>query len=136
MGSPMYAIFCKNGHLTKVVKKKEFDKIIIRKCKFCGSREFTTQIGWDDEENFDSVVPRDALGFEYINDKKVYIFDVSDVTDWEYRPPDVLRICRDCKEEYLLRRGEINFYKEQNLELPKRCRKCRNIRQGKVKKDE
>jgi hypothetical protein len=128
MGYPMYAVFCRNGHLTKVVKKREVNKVIIRKCKHCGSREFTSQFGWDDEENFECMVPKEPLGFEYIDDKKVFIFDVSGVTDWEHQPPDVIRLCRDCKEEFLLRRGEIDFFKKQGLALPRRCRKCRKAK--------
>lgn len=35
------------------------------------------------------------------------------------------RICKQCGKEFLLSDSEIDFYKNKNLELPKRCSKCR-----------
>ncbi len=35
------------------------------------------------------------------------------------------RICKECGQEFELTSGEINFYNSKNLELPKRCKKCR-----------
>lgn len=35
------------------------------------------------------------------------------------------RICKQCGKEFVLSDSEIEFYKSKNLELPKRCSKCR-----------
>lgn len=43
------------------------------------------------------------------------------------------RICKQCGKEFELSQSEINFYKEKNLSIPKRCRECRNA--NKQKKD-
>ncbi len=127
MSAPCYAIFCSKGHLTRVVKHREIENVVTTKCKFCGSSMLTTQVGFGDE-SYEQVVPRQNIGYEYIDGRRVYIFDVSGVTDWKYFMPDVIRVCRECKEEYLLKGGEIAFYKYNELELPKRCESCRNKR--------
>lgn len=31
------------------------------------------------------------------------------------------RTCKDCGREFTLSNSEIKFYKDKNLELPKRC---------------
>ena len=36
------------------------------------------------------------------------------------------RKCKDCGKEFELSYGEIQFYKSKNLELPKRCKECRD----------
>ncbi len=36
------------------------------------------------------------------------------------------RICKECGREFEITSGEINFYKSKNLELPKRCKSCRD----------
>ncbi len=38
---------------------------------------------------------------------------------------DVVRMCRDCGHAFRLPPGELQFYAEQNLLLPKRCKPCR-----------
>lgn len=35
-------------------------------------------------------------------------------------------ICKQCGKEYTITDGEKEFYKNKNLALPKRCKKCRN----------
>ena len=127
MGTPAIAIFCKHGHVARVIKRDEIEGPGITRCRYCGSTEFALQVGWGDD-GYESVVPREQLGFEYIKDKKVYVFDVSGVTEWCRLTPNVLRICKDCKEEFLMRGGEIDFFLQANLTLPKRCPKCRKER--------
>lgn len=135
MGTPAYVVFCRNGHMVKVVKHHEVSNFAIRKCKHCGATEFATQIEWDNE-GFESEVPREPLGFAYIDEKKVFVFDVSRVTNWGRVTPDVIRVCRDCREEFVLRGGEIDFFKTKGLSLPRRCQKCRKSRRDQYKQEE
>ena len=37
----------------------------------------------------------------------------------------IKRVCKDCKKEFTLSDSEIKFFKDKNLELPKRCSECR-----------
>ena len=37
-------------------------------------------------------------------------------------------ICRDCKKEFILLKGEQKFYEDKGLALPVRCKECRNLR--------
>lgn len=127
MGSPAIVIFCRNGHVARVIKRDEVNGAGVRKCKYCGSTEFGLQVGWDDE-GYDNVVPRDSLGYQYIDNTKVHVFDIEGIKDWCRLTPDVIRVCKDCKEEFTLRGGEIDFYKQEGLSLPKRCPKCRKAR--------
>lgn len=41
------------------------------------------------------------------------------------------KICKDCGNEFELKDSEIGFYKSKGLELPKRCRNCRDKKNGK-----
>ncbi len=41
------------------------------------------------------------------------------------------RICKDCGRTFELSPGEIQFYKEKNLSLPKRCKECRDKKKRK-----
>ena len=41
------------------------------------------------------------------------------------------RRCKDCGREFTITDSEIKFYKDKNLELPKRCRECRNAKKNK-----
>lgn len=36
------------------------------------------------------------------------------------------KICKNCGKEFEIASGEIQFYKSKNLELPKRCKECRD----------
>lgn len=36
------------------------------------------------------------------------------------------KTCKACGKEFELSQGEIQFYKSKNLELPKRCKECRD----------
>jgi len=36
--------------------------------------------------------------------------------------------CKECNEEFTLADGDIEFFKSKGLELPKRCKKCRDKR--------
>lgn len=36
--------------------------------------------------------------------------------------------CKDCKREFTLTEGEVNFFKLKNFPLPKRCSTCRENR--------
>ena len=48
------------------------------------------------------------------------------------------RICKQCGKEFELSESEIGFYKGRGLELPKRCKACReqNKEQGKGQKQQ
>lgn len=41
------------------------------------------------------------------------------------------RVCKDCGKEFTITDSEIDFYKEKNLELPKRCSECRSKNKAK-----
>ncbi|NMA65874.1 MAG: hypothetical protein GX957_06475 [Clostridiaceae bacterium] len=136
MGSPTIVIFCKQGHISRVIKRDEVNGPGIHKCRYCGTTEFCIQVGWDDGSGLENTVPQKPLGHEYIGGEKVYIFDVSEVKDWCYLTPDVLRVCKDCHKEFTLRSGEIDFFKGAGLNLPKRCPECRKKRKMEEKEDE
>ena len=38
-----------------------------------------------------------------------------------------IAICKQCGKEFELSNSEIDFYKSKNLELPKRCKECREL---------
>lgn len=40
------------------------------------------------------------------------------------------RNCVDCGKEFTLTEGEIKFYKSKGLQLPKRCKECRDKKRG------
>lgn len=40
------------------------------------------------------------------------------------------KICKQCGKEFELSESEISFYKSKGLELPKRCKSCRNKNKG------
>ncbi|MDD3796988.1 MAG: zinc-ribbon domain containing protein [Lachnospiraceae bacterium] len=44
--------------------------------------------------------------------------------------------CKQCGEEFTLTQSEINFYESKNLELPKRCAKCRQMNKQQKRKHE
>ena len=46
-------------------------------------------------------------------------------------------ICKQCGKEFELSNSEMEFYKSKNLELPKRCKECRelNKQNGRKKND-
>lgn len=43
------------------------------------------------------------------------------------------RTCKQCQREFELTDGEIKFYREKNLELPRRCKECRKVNQQNAK---
>lgn len=45
------------------------------------------------------------------------------------------RVCVDCGVNFTLTEDEIEFYKSNDLTLPKRCKKCRNERKNNVYAD-
>lgn len=42
------------------------------------------------------------------------------------------RICKQCGKEFTLNDDEINFYKQKNLQIPKRCKSCRSSNKNKT----
>lgn len=42
------------------------------------------------------------------------------------------RVCRDCGKDFVLSRGEVEFYVQRDLALPRRCERCRRARKGTV----
>lgn len=42
------------------------------------------------------------------------------------------RICKDCGTEFELSESEIGFYKSKGYDLPKRCKSCRDMKNGKI----
>lgn len=42
------------------------------------------------------------------------------------------RICKQCGKEFILDDDEINFYKQKNLQIPKRCKSCRSSNKSKT----
>jgi len=43
---------------------------------------------------------------------------------------DKIHTCVDCHGEFILKKGEINYYILRNLQLPKRCKGCREDRKN------
>ena len=43
---------------------------------------------------------------------------------------DVIKVCCDCSTEFLWTSGEQSFYRERELNPPRRCRNCREIKRG------
>lgn len=39
----------------------------------------------------------------------------------------ITRICKQCGKQFEIEDGEIRFYQNKNLSLPKRCRECREL---------
>lgn len=44
--------------------------------------------------------------------------------------------CQDCGQEFIFSSNEQKFYEEKGFVPPKRCKKCRNARKYKIKKEE
>ncbi len=40
-------------------------------------------------------------------------------------------ICKQCKQEFEITDSEINFFKSKNLNIPKRCKRCRAVNKSK-----
>lgn len=38
--------------------------------------------------------------------------------------------CVDCKNEFYMMKGEVDFFEEKGFQLPKRCKSCRNKRKN------
>ena len=45
----------------------------------------------------------------------------------------IKRNCKQCGQEFILNDSEIKFYKDKNLELPKRCSECRKENKNREK---
>lgn len=45
------------------------------------------------------------------------------------------RICKDCGSVFTITDGELNFYKDRGLQIPKRCGECRGERKKSNNKD-
>ncbi len=45
------------------------------------------------------------------------------------------RVCKQCGKEFEIFQSEINFYKSKNLQLPKRCKECRESNKHKKPED-
>jgi hypothetical protein len=43
---------------------------------------------------------------------------------------NVIRTCVDCQNEFTLEPGEIRFYESRKLQIPKRCRPCRDLKRA------
>jgi hypothetical protein len=41
---------------------------------------------------------------------------------------DIISVCKDCGELYIIYEGEQKFFKQHHLHFPKRCRCCRSKR--------
>lgn len=41
---------------------------------------------------------------------------------------DIKKICKDCKEEFIITPEDQEFYKNLGYELPVRCKACRHKR--------
>lgn len=46
--------------------------------------------------------------------------------DKVYEP--IIATCKDCGEEFTIKVGEQKFYEEKGLQLPVRCKSCRDVR--------
>ena len=42
----------------------------------------------------------------------------------------ITRTCKDCGGSFKIAPGEQKFYQKNNLELPVRCKKCRDARRA------
>ena len=51
-----------------------------------------------------------------------------------FREKKMKRTCKQCGKEFELSSGELEFYESKNLELPKRCKECRQEKKIERKK--
>lgn len=42
----------------------------------------------------------------------------------------ITRTCKQCGKQFEIEDGEIKFFRDKNLSLPKRCRECRKLNNG------
>ncbi len=137
-----FTIFCSNGHIVEINHGGEID-INNLKCDCCNSKKFTTQINW--RKNIHREVPVKPIGKDWIklNGEKVKgeaqidVFDVSKVKNWTKLTEDEEYTCVDCDQNFILTGKEIDWYKKRELQLPKRCKGCREDRKNpdKAKQD-
>lgn len=93
------------------------------------------------------------INWEYINklcSEDLDVFDcnmykpVDNVEDFDIQRNDIIaascglgawhkHICKDCGNEFYMDYKEVCFYKDKGLQLPKRCKKCREQRKGGTK---
>lgn len=69
---------------------------------------------------FDAVKCPDEL-FEVRAD---CIFASSGISPWQKH------VCKDCGETFYLMYGEVEFFRNKELHVPKRCKDCRNKRKN------
>lgn len=93
------------------------------------------------------------INWEYINKlcaEDLDVFDcnmykpVDNIEDFDIQRNDIIaascglgawhkHICKDCGNEFYMDYKEVCFYKDKELQLPKRCKKCRERRKGGTK---
>lgn len=92
-----------------------------------------TEFKWD---FINEMCTNDLNPFDYNLYKPVYT-----VSEFMYQKGDILfasegigpwqkHICKDCGKEFYMTYKEVQFYKDKELSLPKRCKECRAKRKG------
>ena len=74
------------------------------------------------------------------NDVPKQLSSRADIVDAEERcimatanlSPWRMETCSQCHQEFYIFYGEMDYYKRNNLHLPKRCKKCRDLRKHKT----
>ncbi len=78
----------------------------------------TTNVGEYDFNDFDRIESFDDLFGTTMHCHEASILN----TSWRKGK------CKDCGAEFKMSYNEVRFYEEKGLQLPKRCKQCRDLR--------
>jgi hypothetical protein len=80
------------------------------------TKEQVLEKGWHWEDNIPGTFGKETIQSQAIPDK------IEDVPDSFLKE---IFACMDCSKNYNITQNELNFYKKENLPLPRRCPSCR-----------
>ena len=87
--------------------------------------DFINEICTQDLDPFDYNMYKPAHTLnEFIYQKGDIVFASEGIGPWHKHK------CKDCGEEFYMTYNEVHFYKEKGLNLPKRCKECREKRKS------
>lgn len=134
MGVP-FTVFCSSGHIVEINHGGEID-ISKLKCPCCNSKKFTIECNWS--QNIHRKIPLKPIGKDWIKldneeikgESQIDVYDVGKVDNWIKLTEDEECICIDCEQKFNLTGKEKDWYKKKGLQLPKRCKGCREDRKN------
>ena len=93
--------------------------------------EFINQVLTDNIEPYDySCGERRVSSVEELKQYKIDIeLALSDIQPW------IIRKCKQCGEEFSIFFSEAKYFNDKDLQLPKRCKKCRKARKEAANKN-